>query len=285
MLRYSLSKLGRSAGRAKGTTAELPPIEPRLSTEREYYAALRAMLTQMAKETRESIIPLYQAELAQKRLAMTRDADPSWFNRLGYITAALQRIASDTVNRVMRLEAVRHTESFMATAKRTLGIDLRSVVQMEDLAEYLETAAGRNTSLITGLADDTIKRIQQAVYNNSIAGNSVATLRKALADGFGISDRRAKLIARDQSGKLNADLNQIRQTQAGVDEYGFMTSADERVRASHHAMQGRTCKWSDPTVYKATDGSWRPRSGIGGVEKHAGQDIQCRCVGRGIVVF
>lgn len=285
MLRYSLSKIGRSAGRAKGTKAELPPIEPRLSTEREYYAALRAMLTQMAKETRESVIPLYQAETAQKRSALTGDAEPIWFNRLAAVTAMLQRVATDTVNRILNLEAVRHTEAFMTNAKRALGIDLRSVVRQEDLADYLQAAAGRNASLITSLGDDTIKRIQQAVYDNSIAGNSVATLRKALADGFGISDRRAKLIARDQTGKLNADLNQIRQTQAGVEEYGFMTSVDERVRASHDAMQGRTCRWSDPTVYKATDGSWRPRSGVGGVEKHAGQDIQCRCVGRGIVVF
>lgn len=271
MLRYSLAKLGRSTGRAKGTKAELPAIEPRLSTEREYYAALRSMLTEMARETRESVIPLYQSELAQKRLAMTRDADQSWFSRLAAITDALQRIASDTVNRVMRLEAVRHTESFMATAKRTLGIDLRSVVQMEDLAEYLEAAAGRNTSLITGLADDTIKRIQQAVYDNSIAGNSVATLRKALADGFGISDRRAKLIARDQTAKLNSDMNRIRQEQAGVTSYSWMTSRDERVRERHRKLDGKVYKWGEAT----------------GAEQGLppGQPINCRCIARGIVEF
>lgn len=287
MLRYSLSKLGRAAGRAKGTRAELPPIEGRLSTEREYYTAMRLMLAEIAKETRESIIPAYVAEREQ-RLSTSRlrlDADQSWFNRLNALVVALQRVATNTVTDILDLEAIRHTDTFIAVAKRTLGIDIRAVVRQEDLADYLQAAAARNASLIKSLADDTVKGIQQVVYNNSIAGNSVKTLRADLQKQFGISDKRAKLIARDQASKLNSDLNKIRQEQAGVTEYGFSTSRDERVRANHKAMEGRTCKWSDATVYKADDGSWRSRSGIGGVSLHPGQDIQCRCTGRGIVEF
>lgn len=287
MLRYSLAKLGRQVGRKKGTTANLPAIEGRLGTEKEYYAALRSMMAQMAKETRESIIPAYEAEQRQKRTARaySGDAGRDWFVRLRQLATQLARVASDTVDRILTLESQRHTETFTATAKRALGIDLRAVVQQEDLVDYLREAAARNASLISGLSDDLLKGIEQAVYNNSIAGNSVATLRKDLQKQFGIADRRAKLLARDQSSKFNSDLNRIRQEQAGITEYGFLTSRDERVRASHHAMEGRTCKWSDPTVYKADDGSWRPRSGVGGVQLHPGQDIQCRCLSRGLVVF
>lgn len=273
MLRYSLSKLGRQAGRKKGTTAELPIIEGRLGTEKAYYAALRSMLTQMATEARESVIPLYEAELSAKRAqrAYTGDADQSWFSRIKALTVALQRVASDTVNRILNLEAQRHTEQFMATAKKAIGIDLRSVVQQEDLAEYLVEAAGRNTSLITGLADDTIKRIEQTVYNNSIAGNSVTTLRKALQEDFGISDRRAKLIARDQTAKLNSDLNRRRQEQAGVTSYSWLTSRDERVRERHRKLEGKVYKWGEAT---GAEGGLPP-----------GQPVNCRCVSRGIVEF
>lgn len=287
MLRYSLSKLGRSSGRAKGTRAELPPIEGRLSTEREYYAALRIMLAEMAKETRDSVIPAYEAERTQRALrgSLRLDADQSWFSRLNAMIVNLTRIASNTVKDILDLEAIRHTDTFIAVAKRTLGIDLRSVVRQEDLADYLQDAVARNTSLIKGLADDTVKRIEQAVYQNSIAGNSAATLRKDLQKQFGLSDKRAKLIARDQASKFNSELNQRRQTQAGVTEYTFSTSIDERVRANHKAMEGRTCKWSDPTVYKADNGKWVSRSGVGGVQLHPGADISCRCTGRGLVRF
>lgn len=287
MLHYSLAKLGRAAGRAKGTTAELPPVQARLAAEKEYRSALRSLLAEMARETRESIVPLYQAEIDRKRArpTITVDADTDWFTRIGNLKVALIRIASNAVDRILNLEGLRHTDNFMAAAKRALGIDLRAVVRQEDIEDYIREAVGRNTSLVQGLADDLQKRIEQAVYDNSIAGNSAASLRKALQEQFGMADRRAKIIARDQTSKFNSDLNRIRQTQAGVDEYGFMTSQDERVRGTHHAMEGRTCKWADPTVYRADDGSWKSRSGIGGVQKHPGQDILCRCVGRGIVRF
>ncbi len=273
MLRYSIAKLGRQAGRKKGTNADLPIIEGRLGTEKAYYAALRSMLAEMARETRESIIPAYEAEQKQKRAprAYTGDADEFWFSRLWALTVALQRVASDSVNRILGMEAVRHTDQFMAAAKKAIGIDLRSVVQQEDLADYLTAAAARNVSLITGLADDTVKRIEQTVLNNSIAGNSVTTLRKALQEDFGIADRRARLIARDQTAKLNSDMNRIRQEQAGVTSYSWLTSRDERVRERHRRLDGKVYKWGEAT----------------GAEQGLppGQPINCRCVARGIVEF
>ncbi|MEJ8308593.1 phage minor head protein [Agrobacterium larrymoorei] len=273
MLRYSMSKLGKRAGRKAGTSAELPIIEARLSAEKAYYSALRSMLARMAAETPESIIPLYEAERAQKRTqsGLVADADQFWFGRVNALAQALTRVATNTVNRILDLEAQRHTSTFIDTARRALGINLAAVVQQEDLADYLVTAAARNASLITGLADDTIKRIQQTVYQNSIAGDSVTTLRKALVQDFGISDRRAKLIARDQTAKLTSDLNRIRQEQAGVTSYKWTTSHDERVRERHKQLDGRAYKWGQAT---GAEGGLPP-----------GQPINCRCIARGVVEF
>ncbi|OCJ05310.1 hypothetical protein A6U87_15010 [Rhizobium sp. AC44/96] len=270
MLRYSIAKL---ADKPKGTVVELPAVDVRLSFEKQYYAALRSMLNEIAKEARDSIIPLYQQEQTQKRAAraFTGDADRTWFSTLQALANQLQRVASDTVSRILDLEGQRHTEAFMATAKRALGINLSSVVRDEDLSDYLEAAVARNTSLIQSLSDDIVKRIEQTVYTNSIAGNSVATLRKELQKQFGITDRRARLIARDQTGKFNSDLNKIRQQQAGVTTYLWMTSHDERVRALHRKLDGNTYKWGEPTG--AEDGL------------PPGQPINCRCVARGIVEF
>lgn len=273
MLRYSMSKLGKRAGRQAGTSVALPTIEPRLSTEKEYYSALRSMLAQIATETRESIIPLYQAERQQKRVegALVADADQSWFSRVQTLAVALARNASNTVNRILDLEAQRHTSTFIETARRALGVNLAAVVQQEDLADYLTTAAARNVSLISGLADDTIKRIQHTVYQNSIAGNSVTTLRKALQNDFGISDRRARLIARDQTAKLNSDLNRIRQEQAGVTSYTWTSAHDERTRPLHRSLDGKVYKWGQAT---GAEGGLPP-----------GQPVNCRCLARGLVYF
>ncbi|MBX4889784.1 phage head morphogenesis protein [Rhizobium bangladeshense] len=270
MRSYSLAKL---AARPKGSKTILPPVNVRLSAEKQYLTALRAMLTQVVTQTRETIVPLYEQEQAQKRAsrAMTADADRTWFAGLDALVAQLVRLASNTVNSILDLESKRHTDTFMATAKRALGIDLTAVVMQEDLADYLQAAAARNASLIKSLGDDVLKRVEQTVYANSIAGNSVTTLRKGLQEQFGIVDRRAKLIARDQTSKLNADLNRIRQEQAGVTSYSWMTAHDERVRPLHRSLDGKTYKWGEAT----------------GAEQGLppGQPVNCRCVARGIVEF
>lgn len=270
MLRYTIAKL---ASKPKGATVELPAVDVRLSAEKQYYVALRSMLTQIAAMTRESIIPLYQSEQEQKRAARayTADADRSWFAGLQALANQLQRIASNTVNRILDLEAERHTEAFMATAKRALGINLQAVVTQEDLGDYLRTKAAENAALIQSLSDDVVKRIETAVYQNTIAGNSVTTLRKTLQEQFGITDRRAKLIARDQTSKLNSDLNSTRQQQAGVTTYKWVTSHDERVRERHRKLDGKSYKWGEAT---GAENGLPP-----------GQLINCRCVARGIVEF
>ena len=79
--------------------------------------------------------------------------------------------------------------------------------------------------------------------------------------------KRAKLIARDQSSKLNSALNQQRQQNFGVEEYVWRTSGDERVRDNHRSKNGKTFRWDDPP--KDTG--------------HPGQDVQCRCVAQPII--
>ena len=79
-------------------------------------------------------------------------------------------------------------------------------------------------------------------------------------------------------------MNRRRHEQAGVTEYKFRTSEDERVRATHRPMDGLRCRYDDPTVY-LSDGKWVSRSNVGGVLKHPGQDYQCRCVSLGIVII
>lgn len=250
--------------------AQLPVITGTLSAEREYLKAMRTILRGMARETRDNIVPLAAAEIQANR-AMTSDADRSWFRRLLELSIDLAISAEGAVSRILGLEAQRHTDRFMETAKRALGIDLAAVVRQEDLGDYLAAAATRNAALIKGLADDTVKRVQQTVANAVINGKSAADLRKELTRQFQIEDGRARLIARDQTAKLNSDLNRIRHQQAGVTEYTWRTSADERVRPRHRGLEGKVYKYGEPT----------------GAEEGLppGQPIQCRCVAQAIVRF
>lgn len=276
MPKYSLRTLAREQGVKRTARAIMPPIEERRATVLAYRTALRALLREIAREVRTSVIPAYRVD------RLTRDADETTFSRLRALRDVLIATASATVRRILGLEAQRHTSEFVNVVKRTIGIDVSAIVRNEDLADYLRQAAARSTSLITGLTDDTLKRIEQTVLRNSIAGNSVATLREDLRRDFGIEDRRAQLIARDQTATMVSELNRVRQEQAGITKYIWSTSQDERVRGdpdgkypkarySHFHLDGKEYEWGKPTGAENGDPPGIP--------------INCRCVARAVVEF
>lgn len=249
MADYDIRKLTR---RAKGTEVVLPGIEESAGGKAAYLKALRAMLREIAGFARGA-----QTEYDLQELAR--------------IAVGLTSIANKTVRRILSLEAQRHTDTFIGTVKRALGINVRDLVKQEDLGEFLRLASARNASLIKSLSDDTVKRVEQAVLDNLIAGNSRETLRKKLVEDFGIADSRAKLISQDQMAKLNADLNEYRHTQAGITEYDWSTSRDERVRPRHRALEGKRYRYGQPT---GAEGGLPP-----------GKPIRCRCIAKAVVEF
>lgn len=264
MLRYKLNEVTTS----HKATVVLPPIEPSLTNQAAYLRELRSCLREMAAFCRTDLIEAFNRQRSKDYVG---DADSFTFEALNLLTAGLLRRATRVVRGIIGLESQRHTKNFMATAKRTLGVDLASVVREEDLSDYLEAAGLRNAGLIRGLLDDTVRQIQQVTLATLVSGETATTLRKRLTERFGIADRRAQLVAQDQIAKLNSDLNRIRHQQAGIESYIWTTAHDERVRSRHRQLDGKTYKYGEPT--SAEEGL------------PPGQPIRCRCVARAIVEF
>lgn len=139
-----------------------------------------------------------------------------------------------------------------------------------------------NVNLIKGLSDEYIKKIVVSVINAIDLGTSAKSLSKQLLEinnSFGL--KRSMLIARDQISKLNSQIIEQRQRDLGIETYIWETAKDERVRPSHKVLQGKLCRWDDPTVYSDDNGkTWKSRSTIGGILLHPGMDIACRCIGQ-----
>lgn len=268
MQSYSLTRMAN--GKTRRASVTLPPILDSVGAQKEYLRTLRAMLRDLAAFTRAGVLPSVEAEISRQRASMATDAwGANIFQGLVDLAVRLGLIAEQTVGRILNLEAGRHTEKWKASVRSTIGIDIAAVVSQEDLADYLQTAAARNASLIKSLADDVVKRVEQASYDAILQGKTVKELRSELTKQFGIADSRAKLIARDQVAKLTSDMNRIRHVQAGVTSYVWMSSRDERVRERHKRLDGIEYEYGKPT----------------GAEQGLppGQPIQCRCVARGIV--
>ena len=63
-------------------------------------------------------------------------------------------------------------------------------------------------------------------------------VQKEVKNLYNITDNRAKFIARNEIGNLNAVTTKRRQEEAGIYCYEWRTSEDERVRVSHAELMG-----------------------------------------------
>jgi SPP1 gp7 family putative phage head morphogenesis protein len=270
MLRYKLASL---ADKPKKPYAFLPEIHGSHGQEAAYLKVMRSMLRQLAAQVRSDVLPVVERELAEqkqvKRLQVDIDADI--FNRLSAFAAMLARVADNMVNRILRIEGNRHTREFGASVRRAIGVDVGAVVREGDLESLMSVAAVRNAALIKGLADETVRRVANTVTTALMQGTPARDLRKALAKDFSFSDKRAKVIARDQIAKLNSDMNRFRHRQAGIDKYRWRTSKDERVRPLHRKLDGKIYEYGKPT---GAENGLPP-----------GQPVLCRCIAQAIVEF
>ena len=98
-------------------------------------------------------------------------------------------------------------------------------------------------------------------------GKTTTAIVKQIQRTYSVDRRRAQLLARDQIAKLNGDITQQQQQDAGVVEYVWSTSGDSRVRPSHAALNHKRFRWDDPPVVDEKTGR----------RCHPGKDYQCRC--------
>lgn len=140
------------------------------------------------------------------------------------------------------------------------------------LADLQANWVARNAALIKTIPQQYMAQVEALIRDAALKGLQPAELKKQIMELTGVSERRAKVIARDQMAKANAELTKYRQEDLGITEYTWLTSRDERVRGtpggryasarpSHYAREGGRFSWAKP-----------PEGG------HPGMAILCRCV-------
>ena len=152
----------------------------------------------------------------------------------------------------------------------------------------IDSWSREQVTFITKASQDMLDTVARRIREGVKAGKSARQVTAMInSDLPGISYRRARIIARDQTAKLNSELTQGRMADAGIETYIWSTSEDERVRGnptglypkalpSHYVMNGKVCRWDDPTVW-LENGEWVKRA-VDAPYFHPGMAIMCRCV-------
>lgn len=117
-----------------------------------------------------------------------------------------------------------------------------------------------NTNLIKSLPTNLNTELQGIVQRGVMSGNSVTQIQEQIKARYAVTENRARLIAQDQTLKLNANLTEYRLKSVGVKKYIWRTVHDPRVRPQHVARDGKEYTFKE---------------GAGG--ENPGVPIRCRC--------
>lgn len=128
------------------------------------------------------------------------------------------------------------------------------------LTSHIAAFTRDNVALIRSIPSTFFSEIEGIVTDNIADGVRWEEMSTHLRERYNVSESKATLIARDQTGKFYGKLNEVRQKELGVDGYVWRTMRDNRVRDDHEHRDGHKFAWD-----KAPPGG------------HPGEPIQCRC--------
>jgi len=253
----------RTSTRIRRTSSRQGPRPPLQLVERMQVAAI-GMVQAYTDRLMRALGPLLEQRFGGRQDAARQDAASV---RPG--GAALDEV----FGRVPEGELTRpFLERMFRLVDRQAAGDLQRVVPVP-LGDVLPNAAElqtawveRNTSLIR--LEERARQEVAGILDGPIReGVRVEEIRERIQERLGVVRSRAELIARDQTLKLYGQVQQERQTEAGIAEYTWSTSDDERVRHRHEELEGTTQRWDSPPVVD-------PKTGR---REHPGGDFQCRC--------
>lgn len=266
-----------AAGRRRGKRKLnlLRPVRPNVGTEAVYRRKILDLVDGMQAETMRLIKRTYQmtppvaaqdavdTPAAVFQLAMNEIAK-RWQLQFDAAAPMLAEYFSDAV--YMR------TDAALKAALKAGGftVEFRMTPAMKDI---LQATVEQNVNLIKSIPQKYLTEVQGMVMRSVQTGRDAGQLYSDIREQFGVTRRRAALIARDQSNKATSAFQVARQKEAGITQAVWMHSkGGKEPRPTHVAMDGK--------VYDVAKGMYDPAVGE---FIYPGQLINCRCVMRSVI--
>lgn len=170
---------------------------------------------------------------------------------------------------------------------------VQSVSSVEGLAPVTPVPMGLSDRLRETVATDLdravkhfsveqTKLLRDRVRKNLSEGGRVDRLSKVIETEFGVSKRKARFLADQETSLMVSRFRETRYRDLGCTEYIWETSHDELVRPTHgesnnhRALDGRKFSWDQPPIVDSATGR----------RCHPGEDFgPCRCVARPVINF
>ena len=239
----------------------LESIAPNASIQKQYRDAMYAMLDEMRQDIIKDVVKPYRNDLAMDGIIdwighVMDSLVSKWQKRLETLP---NEVAADFVGK-SKTHYDRRLQKLLR--KRGFIVNFRNSKQVEEMTQI---AIGENVSLIKSVGSQYLDNVRAAVWRSVKDGYDAESLVKQLNHIDGVSERRAKNIARDQMVKANQAFEDARAAELGITEAIWLHShAGKTYRPSHVKANG--------TRYEIAKGLY-----LDGKWTKTGEEINCRC--------
>lgn len=268
-------------------------VHPSLAIERWYFDQLMQHINGMRDDIEHTLFPQLRADTLQLQVI---DSKFVFKNQDGFIDNFLSGLAelrkrwdlADVQARALAATVVGRVDKTTQNAIEkivgdAMGVDLVKILSTEGLTNIIDAGIAANIQLITSIPRDYLDKVQMIITQEGTKGRSGNSLIKQIQEVYPVTENRARLIARDQTAKLNGDISRQRQVSAGIRGYRWRTVGDNAVRESHKERNGKVYAWNPEDVGKTLEDGTVMLDAEANDIGHPGEDYQCRCIAEPVI--
>ncbi len=202
----------------------------------------------------------------------------TWFPSLTFTDFDIDAFALNIARRMVQGVSIQNARSWRQAALQAGSQRIYRALQQEmqgPVMQEYRRLIRENAQLISSLPNDLALSTSRFVASQQRRGIRSEEIAKALRARLPqLAENRIHLIARTQTASAESIFTEVRAQNLGLPWYEWLTSEDQRVRASHRHMAGVLVAWANPPSPEALIGI---RSTLG--HYHAGRAPNCRCPG------
>lgn len=230
----------------------LPPVRPNLGVEYAYQRRIDALLSKMAEAVHMTVMAVWRRKPPEM---LATDESPA-----SALKDAIDKLSREWEGRFDTFarewgrkfshDTIDHADRSFASHLRNAGFTVK--FQMGRAAnDILQATIHENVALIKSIPSEYFTQVEGIVMRGVTAGRDMHIITEELTKQLGVGQRRAEIIARDQSNKATAAITRARQSEVGIVEAEWLHSRGGRhPRRSHLVNDGKRYNvktgWFDP---------------------------------------
>lgn len=252
-------------------------VTPNLGVEAAYKRELDKLIAEMSNSFEYWVAAAYKANPPRMEVAMDALPSSELAKKIAAIGKRWIKKFDDMSTKIATKFAEsgrKATDSSFQSALKDSGWAVKFQVTPV-MRDAMNATIEENVSLIKSIPQEYLTDVQGTVMRGFSQGRDLKAISDELQKRYGVTKRRAALIARDQSNKLTATVTQARRVELGLFDAIWVHSGGGKEPRPSHVKAGK-----DKRKFDVREGCL-----IDGHYILPGQEINCRCSSRTVLPF